>query len=51
VVSIAFLIDSNLNMDILTRFGTVRLTEQFINGNDYGNCINVHSNSPAWYMY
>ena len=50
VVSITFFIDSNLNMDILTRFGTVRLTEQFINGNDYVICINVHSNSPVWYM-
>jgi hypothetical protein len=50
VVSIAFLIDSNLNMDILTRFGTVRLTEQFINWSDYVICINVHFISPAWYM-
>ena len=37
-------------MDILTWFGTVRLTEQFINWSDYVICINVHSNSPVWYM-
>jgi len=34
-VSITFLIDSNLNMDILTRFGTIRLAEQIINGSDW----------------
>jgi hypothetical protein len=49
VVSITFLIVSSLNMDILTKFGTVRLAEQ-INGSDYVICINVHSNSPVWYM-
>ena len=50
VVSIAFLNHSNVNKDFLTRFGTVRLTEQFINWSDYVICINVHSNSPVWYM-
>ena len=44
VVSITFLIDSNLNMDILTRFWTV-LAEQIKNWSDYGNSINVHTNS------
>ena len=44
VVNITFLIVSNLNMDILTGLGTVRLPEQIINGSNYGNCINVHSN-------
>jgi hypothetical protein len=50
MVSITFLIVSSLNMDILTRFRTVRLAEQSLNWSDYGNCINIHSNSPAWYM-
>ena len=47
VVSITFLIVSRLNMDILTRFRTVRLAEQIINWSDYGNCINVNCNSPV----
>jgi hypothetical protein len=50
VVSITFLIVSSLKLDILTTFGTVRLAEQIINWSEYGNCINVHSNSPVWYM-
>ena len=51
VVSITFLIVSSLNLDILTTFRTVRLAEQSINWSDYGNCINVHCNSPVWYMW
>ena len=50
VVSITFLIVSSLNMDIFTRFRTVRLAEQSIHWSDYGNCINVQCNSPVWYM-
>ena len=45
VVSITFLIVSSLKLDILTGFGTVRLAEQIINWSDYGNCVNVHTNS------
>ena len=50
MVSITFLIVSSLNMDIVTRFRTVWLAEQSLNWSDYVICINVHSNSPVWYM-